>query len=285
MPRGGGAAAGRGELETVAGALERAGGMPVAILFLHSYRNPDTRSARATFSAAAFRAYSYGVARLSQEYREFERTSTVAGHAYIGPHCATVLGRDQPFSNGRRFPEIPAVHRTATYDSDRRGANASGCWNRDPRRRDRTRRAVSTIALETRSPSTWRHDGQGGRHSHGSELSCRSWWRYCDGLPIQIPMIDIEVSDRWRQHPRGGDRRRHAGPPKRGASAGRYGNGGTERRLRTPNSARELTARSVPRRRKMQLDIAAARKAVPSASRVRSSSTWSRRPTASCALP
>lgn len=64
----------------------------VAVLFLHCYRNPahELRAKRILQEAipGAFITVSH---ELSQEYREFERTSTVAANAYIGPRVAGYL--------------------------------------------------------------------------------------------------------------------------------------------------------------------------------------------------
>ena len=65
----------------------------VAVLLLHSYRNPahETRVKEivaeelpGTFVSASH--------ELSQEYREFERVSTVAANAYVGPRVSAYLG-------------------------------------------------------------------------------------------------------------------------------------------------------------------------------------------------
>ena len=65
----------------------------VAILLLHSYRNPAhevrVREILREELPDAFISASHD---LSQEYREFERTSTVAANAYIGPRVAAYLG-------------------------------------------------------------------------------------------------------------------------------------------------------------------------------------------------
>jgi N-methylhydantoinase A len=65
----------------------------VAILLLHSYRNPahETRVKEIVLEElpGTFVSASH---ELSQEYREFERVSTVAANAYVGPRVAAYLG-------------------------------------------------------------------------------------------------------------------------------------------------------------------------------------------------
>src|SRR5450756_2896428 len=72
------------ELEAVAQRLEREKIEAVAILFLHSYRNPDHEIRARDFLVRRLQNVFVTISHeLSQEYREFERTSTVAANAYI----------------------------------------------------------------------------------------------------------------------------------------------------------------------------------------------------------
>lgn len=65
----------------------------IAILFLHSYRNPDHEiRAKKIFQKYCPDAFVTVSHELSQEYREFERSSTVAANAYIGPRVRGYLG-------------------------------------------------------------------------------------------------------------------------------------------------------------------------------------------------
>ncbi|MDA0239449.1 MAG: hydantoinase/oxoprolinase family protein [Proteobacteria bacterium] len=58
----------------------------VAILFLHCYRNPEHEiRAKQILEQAYPHLFVSASHELSQEYREFERTSTVVANAYIGP--------------------------------------------------------------------------------------------------------------------------------------------------------------------------------------------------------
>src|SRR5690348_18248037 len=66
--------------------LAKLGVEAVAILFLNSYVNPaHERRAKALLEAKHPDLFVSASHELSQEYREFERCSTVAANAYIGP--------------------------------------------------------------------------------------------------------------------------------------------------------------------------------------------------------
>ena len=68
------------------------GAVSIAILFLHSYRNPaHERRARQIIEEEFPQLFVTASHELSQEYREFERTSTVAANAYVGPRVSRYL--------------------------------------------------------------------------------------------------------------------------------------------------------------------------------------------------
>ena len=61
----------------------------VAIMFLHSYRNPSHEArAKVIVQQRLPHAFVSASHELSQEYREFERTSTVVANAYVGPRVS-----------------------------------------------------------------------------------------------------------------------------------------------------------------------------------------------------
>src|SRR5665213_2775608 len=73
--------------------FEQLGIEAVAILFLHSYRNPVHEArAKEILQRNHPKMFVSASHELSQEYREFERCSTVAANAYIGPRVRTYLG-------------------------------------------------------------------------------------------------------------------------------------------------------------------------------------------------
>ncbi|MGE3987295.1 hydantoinase/oxoprolinase family protein [Pseudorhodoplanes sp.] len=84
------------ELLSVADQLEREGIEAVAILFLHCYRNPAHElRAKELLQQRLPKAFVSASHELSQEYREFERCSTVVANAFVGPrvqHYLTEIG-------------------------------------------------------------------------------------------------------------------------------------------------------------------------------------------------
>ncbi len=64
----------------------------VAILLLHCYRNPDhEQRVKAIVQKRLPKAFVSASYELSQEYREFERTSTVVANAFIGPRVSQYI--------------------------------------------------------------------------------------------------------------------------------------------------------------------------------------------------
>ncbi|HEY5340492.1 MAG TPA: hydantoinase/oxoprolinase family protein, partial [Candidatus Aquilonibacter sp.] len=65
----------------------------VAIVFLHSYRNPQHEvQMRETLLAMRPDLFVSTSAEISREYREYERTSTAVANAFIGPKVSRYLG-------------------------------------------------------------------------------------------------------------------------------------------------------------------------------------------------
>ncbi len=76
----------------------------VAIMFMHSYRNPEhEQRAAALLRKALPNIFVSASHEISKEYREFERTSTVAANAYIGPRVDGYLGELETFLSERSF--------------------------------------------------------------------------------------------------------------------------------------------------------------------------------------
>src|SRR5207249_1662810 len=75
-----------GEIERLGALLERLGVEAAAILFLNCYaRHEHEARAKAILERSRPRLFVSASHELSEEYREFERCSTVAANAYIGP--------------------------------------------------------------------------------------------------------------------------------------------------------------------------------------------------------
>lgn len=80
-------------VEALAARLQALGIEATAILFLHCYKNPAHEArAKAILEARCPAMFVSASHELSQEYREFERCSTVAANAYIGPRVRRYLG-------------------------------------------------------------------------------------------------------------------------------------------------------------------------------------------------
>ncbi len=81
------------EARAVARIIKDEGFAAVAVLFLHSYRAPEheirMREILLETEPNLFVSVSH---ELSREYREYERTSTVAANAYVGPKVSQYLG-------------------------------------------------------------------------------------------------------------------------------------------------------------------------------------------------
>ena len=77
----------------------------VAVLFLHAYRNPaHERRVRELLRQHLPDAFVSISSDLSQEYREYERTSTVVANAYIGPRVDRYLGEIESTLKEVDFP-------------------------------------------------------------------------------------------------------------------------------------------------------------------------------------
>jgi N-methylhydantoinase A len=80
------------EMAAVADRMAAEGVEAIAIMFMHSYRNPAHEvAAKAYFSQRFPHLFVSASHELSQEYREYERTSTIAANAYIGPRVSSYL--------------------------------------------------------------------------------------------------------------------------------------------------------------------------------------------------
>jgi len=64
----------------------------VAVVFLHSYKNPvHEQRVKEIFQKAAPHIYVSASHEISREYREYERTSTTAANAYVGPIVSSYI--------------------------------------------------------------------------------------------------------------------------------------------------------------------------------------------------
>ncbi len=126
-----------GEIIALGRKLAKLGVEAVAILFLNCYVNPaHEQRAKKLLEARHPDMFVSASHELSQEYREFERCSTVAANAYIGPRVRRYLGGDRhayprrPDSRARSW----SCNRPAgSTRPSRRSRIASACSSRDRR--------------------------------------------------------------------------------------------------------------------------------------------------------
>jgi N-methylhydantoinase A len=170
----------------------------VAILLLHSYRNPEhERRVKAIVQEELPGAFVCASHELSQEYREFERVSTAVANAYVGPRVSAYLGELDRHLAARGFGgEFHAVQSTG------------GLFPLQHARRDCVRMLESGPAagvigtqavcaqLGLRDAIAFDMGGttaKAGVISEGRPLTTGSALigGYERALPIQIPMMDI----------------------------------------------------------------------------------------------
>jgi len=261
------------EAREVARIIKDEGFEAVAVLFLHSYRAPEHEIRMCEILRATepklFLSASH---ELSREYREYERTSTVAANAYVGPKVSQYLGdlerrlHDQKFagnlmimqSNGG-LSEVEMARRQCIQMME--SGPAGG--------------VVGTMALcELLDLDAAIAFDMGGttakacviRRGQPSLSPDYFIGGYNEGLAIRIPVLDIvEVgtgggSIAWLDEGEG----LHVGPRSAGAEPGpaSYGRGGTEP---TVTDANVILGRLSPERflgGEMRLDQAAAETAL-----------------------
>ena len=214
------------------------GAQAIAVLFLHSYRNPaHEQRVKAIIEQSHPQLFVTASHELSQEYREFERTSTTAANAYVGPRVRRYLGEmgehldaagfDGDFlivqSSGGLFGVDEAQSSCIRMLESGPAAGVIG-----------TKALCDSIGLKnaiafdmggTTAKAGVIHDAE--VLMTGSALI----GGYATGLPVQIPMIDIEEVGTG-----GGSIARvelgalHVGPESAGAQPGPvcYGLGGSE---------------------------------------------------------
>src|SRR5919197_684073 len=92
------------EIATLGRTLEQLGVEAAAILFLNCYAKADHEArAKAILEKNHARMFVSASHELSQEYREFERCSTVVANAYIGPKVRRYLGEIDEHIRGAGF--------------------------------------------------------------------------------------------------------------------------------------------------------------------------------------
>jgi N-methylhydantoinase A len=245
----------------------------VAILFLHSYCNPaHERRVKAIIAESHPHLFVTASHELSQEYREFERTSTAAANAYVGPRVRRYLG------------EMGDHLEAAGFDGDFLVVQSTGgLFGHDEARQACIRMlesgpaagVIGTKALCDRigleNAIAFDMGGttaKAGVIHHGSVLMIGGTLvgGYATGLPVQIPMIDIQEVGTG-----GGSIARvdaggalHVGPESAGAQPGPvcYGQGGTEPTITDANLVLGRLGADCFLGGEMRLDLAGAGRAL-----------------------
>jgi N-methylhydantoinase A len=212
------------------------GAQAIAILFLHSYRNPaHEQRVKTIVSEMHPELFVTASHELSQEYREFERTSTAAANAYVGPRVRRYLGEMGEHLDAAGFAgEFLIVQSTGGLFSIEEAQSA--CI-----RMLESGPAAGVIGTKALCDSIGLKNAiafdMGGTTAkagviyNGDVLMIGSALigGYATGLPVQIPMIDIqEVGTGGGSIARVEVGALHVGPESAGAQPGPvcYGQGG-----------------------------------------------------------
>jgi N-methylhydantoinase A len=250
-----------------------AGAEAIAILFLHCYRNPAHEiRAKAIVQQEFPRLFVTASHELSQEYREYERTSTAAANAYIGPRVQTYL------------TEMESHLGDANFDGNFLIVQSTGgLFDVDDARRSCIRMlesgpAAGVVGTKVLCDSIGMANAiafdMGGTTAkagviyEGTVLMTGSALigGYATGLPVQMPMIDIQEVGTG-----GGSIARvevgnalRVGPESAGAAPGPvcYGLGGTEPTITDANLILGRLGADRFLGGEMPLDLPAAKKAL-----------------------
>jgi N-methylhydantoinase A len=187
------------EVRAAAAALVADGVEAIAILCLHSYRNPDhERRARDIVAAAHPHLFVTASHELSQEYREFERSSTTAANAYIGPRVRRYLAEMEDHLEAARFAgKLLIVQSTGgLFDVEEAQRACIRMLESGP-----AAGVVGTSALcgamGLRNAIAFDMGGTTAKAGviHGGAVLMTGGTLlggYASGLPVQMPMIDIQ---------------------------------------------------------------------------------------------
>jgi N-methylhydantoinase A len=221
----------------IADAVEQ-GVQAIAILFLHSYRNPaHEQRVREIIAERHPELFVTASHELSQEYREFERTSTAAANAYIGPKVRRYLGEMGEHLEAAGFAgDFLIVQSTGgLFDVAEAQTACIRMLESGP-----AAGVIGTKALcdgiGLKNAIAFDMGGTTAKAGviHGGDVLMTGSalvGGYATGLPVQIPMIDIqEVGTGGGSIARLDMGALHVGPESAGAEPGPvcYGLGGAE---------------------------------------------------------
>ena len=245
----------------------------IAILFLHSYRNPAHEQRAKEIVEQEFpQLFVTASHELSQEYREYERTSTAAANAYVGPRVQRYLTEMEAHLGdagfGGNFLIVQSTGGLFDVNDARRSCirmlesgPAAGVVG--------TKVLCDSLGMQnaiafdmggTTAKAGVIHEG------HVLMTGAALIGGYATGLPVQMPMIDIQEVGTG-----GGSIARvevgnalRVGPESAGASPGPvcYGLGGTEPTITDANLILGRLGADRFLGGEMPLDLEAAKKAM-----------------------
>jgi N-methylhydantoinase A len=177
----------RSELVRLKERLRRAGVESIAICFLHAYENAENEQAAAR--ALGGRVYLCCSYEVSPEFREFERASTTLINAYVGPLMEAYLAE----------LERSARHPISILQSN------GGSISLAEARRHAVRTILSGPAggvVGAGTAARWSGFDRALTFDMGGTSTDVSLWdgrlrltteAYVDGLPVRVPMLDIQT--------------------------------------------------------------------------------------------
>lgn len=258
--------------EAVAAAVA-AGAKAIAVLFLHSYKNAlHEKRAKELIEQLHPELYVTASHELSQEYREFERTSTVAANAYVGPRVKTYLEdlRSRIGDKGFTGSFLIVQSNGGLFDVEEAKRSCIRMLESGP--------AAGVIGAKALCDSIGLRNAiafdMGGTTAKAGVIYESKVLMtggsliggYATGLPVQIPMIDIQEVGAGggsiaRAGPGGALR---VGPESAGAEPGPvcYGRGGVEPTVTDANLILGRLGADRFLGGEMQLDLDAARSAL-----------------------
>jgi len=260
------------EIAALGQKLERLGIEAVAILFLNCYANADhERRAKAILEKNHPSMFVSASHELSQEYREFERSSTVAANAYIGPKVRRYIGEIDSHMRKAGFAgSFLVVQSTGgLYESEQAQNECVRMLESGPaagvigtQALCRALKIDNAIAFDMGGTTA-----KAGVIYQGESLTTGAALigGYETALPIQIAMMDIfEVSAGGGSIARVEDGSLRLGPQSAGASPGPacYGLGGTEPTVTDANLVLGRLGADRFLGGEMKLDVAGAERAL-----------------------
>lgn len=261
------------DARAVARSLVKAGVEAVGVVFLHGYRNPEHEVAMGRILAEEAPGIYVSLSHeLTREYREFERTSTTAANAFVGPVVSNYIGRLENLLQDAGNDGSLAIMQSNGGLAD------SGTIRRQAVQMMESGPAGGVVgAIELCRDLGYRDAiafDMGGTTAKASVIRDLTFPNaaeyfvggYVRGLPIRIPCLDIvEVgtgggSIAWTDSAGG----MHVGPRSAGAEPGPacYGQGGTDATVTDAAVVLGILSPTGELSGGLQLDGAAARGAV-----------------------